>query len=544
MDDPQSPQPHEPHRVAPEMPKPKKIGMWQKMGGNSLTFAIVLHAVFLLIGAFWVIQVIKEPEKKVDFLPGGGGGGGERGVQVQQKRQKQITPSTNVKRVFAEGAQSSFAIPDPGDSFGEMSSLSSLAGGGLSGGGLGGGSGGPGRGMGSGMGLGGGGAGKLFGLIPETMRKRCSKEDRLQRLRENGGTPACETAVLQGLRWLKQNQNPDGSWGIHKRPGLTGLALLAYFGHCETPASEEFGDSCTKAIAYLVNLGMKEGDEKTKFTLTEEAAEKTWPYENAIATYALAEAFTFCKELKINIPNLEEVVLGAGQFIIDNQDVSGGWDYYYRMNDTSPDVSHTGWHLQALKACSHTKLNFSGMQKAVDRALAFIQDCQDSQGGIGYTKRKKPITGLDYYSLTGKGLLCLQMWGRGDSANAKRALDYILANSKFDYEGADSDLYCHYYESQAMMWAGGQYWKQYNEMIRDELLQNQNPDGSWKSPGENVPRINAVLAHYRDTFKGDLNFTNKDSAILRTSLCTLMLEVYYRFLSTGGGGGIRGRPGI
>jgi hypothetical protein len=95
-----------------------------------------------------------------------------------------------------------------------------------------------------------------------------------------------------------------------------------------------------------------------------------------------------------------------------------------------------------------------------------------------------------------------------------------------------------------MMWAGGQYWKQYNEMIRDELLANQNPDGSWKSPGANVSRINAVLAHYRDTYKGDLNFTNKDSAILRTSLCTLMLEVYYRFLSTGGGGGVRGRPGI
>ena len=38
---------------------------------------------------------------------------------------------------------------------------------------------------------------------------------------------------------------------------MTGLALLAYFGHCETPVSEEFGDSCMKGIVYLVNLGMK-----------------------------------------------------------------------------------------------------------------------------------------------------------------------------------------------------------------------------------------------------------------------------------------------
>ena len=56
----------------------------------------------------------------------------------------------------------------------------------MGGGGLGAGFGqgfGKGDGLGSGIGKG-GGAGKLFGLIPETMRKRCSKDDRLQRLKE------------------------------------------------------------------------------------------------------------------------------------------------------------------------------------------------------------------------------------------------------------------------------------------------------------------------------------------------------------------------
>ena len=40
------------------------------------------------------------------------------------------------------------------------------------------------------------------------------------------------------------------------------------------------------------------------------------PYEHAIATYALGEASTFCKQLGINIPNLMDVTLKAGQFII------------------------------------------------------------------------------------------------------------------------------------------------------------------------------------------------------------------------------------
>jgi len=151
----------------------KKLGWWAKLGGGSLLIATLFHVILLAIGGFWVFQIIKEPEKKVDFMPPGGGGG-ERGAehQVQQKKRAQITPTTNSKRVFAEGASSSYAIPEQGDNFGEMSTLSSLSGGGMSGGLGGSGTGsGFGKGAGNGGGVGwGGGAGKLFGLIPENMR--------------------------------------------------------------------------------------------------------------------------------------------------------------------------------------------------------------------------------------------------------------------------------------------------------------------------------------------------------------------------------------
>jgi hypothetical protein len=89
----------------------------------------------------------------------------------------------------------------------------------------------------------GGGGGGGFGAIPATMRKRCSKEDRLQRLAETGGMPQCEDAVVKALRWMKSTQAADGSWGEGNKAAMTGLGLLAYLGHCETPISEEFGDS-------------------------------------------------------------------------------------------------------------------------------------------------------------------------------------------------------------------------------------------------------------------------------------------------------------
>jgi len=500
---------------------------WAKWGGSSLIIAGIIHAIALLAGAFWVFTIVPEVEKTVDFLPPSGGGG-ERGAEHQiQKKRAQITPATNVKRVIAEGAVASYAIPEQGDSFGEMSTLSSLSGGSGGSGGLGGGLG---SGFAKGNGIGPGGLGigadsnKLFGLIPENMRKRCSKDDRLQRLKENGGTAACDDAVTNGLRWLKSTQNPDGSWTPDQPVAMTGLALLAYFGHCETPASEEFGDSCMKAIVYLVNVGMKNaGKMAVNFT------SNAWSYEHAIATYALGEALTFCKELKVEIPGLVEVTQKAGQFIIDNQNKNGGWAYLYGTEEGAhTDVSVAGWQIQALKACSHTNIKYKGMGACISKALEYLKSCQLENGGFGYNA---PVMGeAGYLTLTGVGMLCYQMWNKGNRSEVRNAAKYIMENSKFDYNTEFCDLYGHYYESQAMMHMGGEYWKFYNEMFRDQLLNNQDVDGSWKVPGGGLnPRAIAPL------FMTDKHY--------RTTLCILMLEVYYRFLNTGGGGA-GGRPGI
>ena len=492
----------------------KKQGFWDRIGGGSLLIAALFHIILLVIGGFWVFQIINpDPEKSVDFIPPGGGGG-ERGAEhkVQQKKRAQITPTTNSKRVFAEGAASSYAIPEQGDNFGEMSTLSSLSGGGMAGGlgGAGNGAGfGKGRGTGGGLGMG-AGAGRLFGLIPEGMRKRCSKEDRLDRLKNNGGTPACEEAVIKGLRWLKANQNPDGSWATTDQQAMTGLVLLAYFGHCETTLSEEFGESCMKGIVYLVNSGMKNKGVLTP-TMNQNA-----PYEHAIATYALGEAATFCKELKVEIPSLMEVTEKAGQFIIDNQNENGGWSYSYLTVKGHVDTSVVGWQLQALKACSHTDIKYKGLNSSVTRGLKYLMLTQNEKGGFGYLGKESPTDGK-YMQLTGVGVLCHQMWGKGNSTEIRNGVKYIKENTKFDWNTLDSDLYCHYYESQAMMQAGGPSWKSYNDLFRDQLLNNQNPDGSWKAPA----------------FSGHGQSSGKD--VYRNTLCVLMLEVYYRFLKSSGG---------
>ena len=154
--------------------------------------------------------------------------------------------------------------------------------------------------------------------------ERCSKSDRLARIDKHGGIPKVEDAVVKALLWMKENQSSDGSWGTKHKVGMTGLALLTYLGHCETPESEEFGESCISAIVYLLQIGTQ-NDGRLATNLND----RHWPYEHAIATYALAEAFSFGGKNGYGIPQHKEVLTQATQWILDHQHTSGGWDYAY-----------------------------------------------------------------------------------------------------------------------------------------------------------------------------------------------------------------------
>ena len=132
---------------------------------------------------------------------------------------------------------------------------------------------------------------------------------------------------------------------------MTGFALLVFLGRCETPNSEEYGDAVTRAIVYLVGLGMKNDGRLA----TSDVGSHAWVYEHGIATYALAEAYTFCSNLGISIPNLDKVTKTAGDMIIQGQGDSGGWVYGYKSTNGG-DNSVGYWQIQALKACLHTKL--------------------------------------------------------------------------------------------------------------------------------------------------------------------------------------------
>ena len=184
----------------------------------------------------------------------------------------------------------------------------------------------------------------------------------------------------------RTHQGKDGSWGGGTKVAYTGLVLLAYLGHCETPLSEEFGVTVQSAITFLVD-----NCQKNKGRLASNPQDKHWCYSHAIGAYAIAEAYTFCRQLNIPLPGLEDSVQMSIQWIIDNQNKSGGWEYSYdEAGGRGGDMSITAWQLQALKAGKHTGLDFRNMSRCIRDALNILRRLPGRRWRIRLFRHHRP----------------------------------------------------------------------------------------------------------------------------------------------------------
>ena len=341
---------------------PEALARLQQQRRNSTisSFVVSILAVVLvalILGIFLLPNIVKETPVIVTYASSL-----DEETKVEEKKvttkvmRKPSSPSSSMAKVIAANTQSPTAVPVP-DQLTNAPSLDFGDGDDF------------GAGWGDGDGSGGGGG---FAGIPATMKARCSKADRMARLLAEGGTPECEDAVVKCLNWLQSTQNPNGSWTNSHPAAMTGFALLVYLGHCETPQSPEYGETVLKAITYLIDLGMKNDGRLTNL----DADAQNWVYEHGIATYALAEAYTFCSQLKIVIPNLDTVTKQAGDMIMQGQTDDGGWLYKFESGKGG-DNSVGFWQIQALKACKHTGLwPKSKFTKTIGAALDWLEKVQ------------------------------------------------------------------------------------------------------------------------------------------------------------------------
>jgi hypothetical protein len=342
-----------------------------------------------------------------------------------------------------------------------------------------------------------------LGNLPGSMRGRVGT-GRAKAMEQNKMKTATEMAVLKGLRWLQANQNADGSWGDSNKGAMTGFGLLCVLGHGETPESQEFGLTVNKAVQWILDNGTKhEGRLHMANSFNQPGV-----YEHGICAYALGEYYTMTQDDRV-----KELFKQAIGYIVQGQGPGGGWMYSY--DKTADDLSVGGWQIQALKAAHLSKLDIYGVDQALDKAIAYIERVKGPKGGYGYRGPE------DRYSLTGVGILCQLFW-KGERGSLRKGMEWLLDETEkskpVKYKSEHADLYAWYYHTQACLMFGGSAWTKWNRWFQDEIVTVQNTDGSWPAPGGK--------GH------GPQSGNSKSGQVYRTSLCILMLEVFYRYMPT------------
>ena len=113
--------------------------------------------------------------------------------------------------------------------------------------------------------------------------------------------------------------------------------------------------------------------------------------------------------------------------------------------------------------------------------------------------------------MTAESLFCKQMLGieRVHPASAE-AVEFLMKNQP---RRSETNFYYWYYGTLAMYQYGGKSWQEWNEQLRDKLIDAQSTSGdlagSWDPRGP---------------------WGSYGGRIFSTALATLSLEVYYRFL--------------
>ncbi len=366
-------------------------------------------------------------------------------------------------------------------------------------------------------------------VLPGIMAAR-SGAGKQAALKKYGGSSKTELAVMKGLRWLRDHQNADGSWGEEKsrQPAFTGMALLSFLAHGETPSSAEFGACVLKAIKKLV-----EYSETAEPVRTCEGN----GYGHMIVTYALSEAFALTK-----IPMLETTMNKMIDYTIKGQNAVGGYNYAYNNTGGRSDTSVIGWACQAMKAAFAGGSTAPGLEGAMEKACQCLKNVQGCGRGFVYSTeglKPNPKQNDGGQQTTAIGALCLQLLGDGSAPEVKNSLALMLERQNWvNWKGKDDTgkdlqwaLYRWYYQTQAFFqgYQGqGKEWKDWNKMFTTELLKTQKSDGHWETPAS---EFEAKDKGVKDNH-GEQSFKGLDNGVYSTSLCCLMLEVYYRYLPT------------
>jgi len=281
-----------------------------------------------------------------------------------------------------------------------------------------------------------------------------------------------DPAIENGLSYLQRIQKKDGSFegSYGDSTGVPALVGMAFLSKGHLPTEGPYTVAINRCIDFILDNQKPEG-------LFEKGNAGQGPmYAHNISTLFLSEVCGMVdperqKRISAALPKALGVILRA-QAVKKDEKNRGGWRYHPGSNDS--DTSCSGWALMALRSA---KLNGAAIpDEAIRNAVEYLHRHQrDKDGSFGYTSYEDHAM-----TLTGMGLLCLELCGEHGGDRTKRAADWVLRNFR-ELPGSQFEYYGNYYNAQGMFQIGGRHWQEYANWMYANYLPKQSADGSWES---------------------------------------------------------------
>jgi prenyltransferase beta subunit len=323
-----------------------------------------------------------------------------------------------------------------------------------------------------------------------------------------GGTATTEKAVDMGLAWLSRNQNKDGSWSLtgpyktgaaeENQQAATAMALLAFQGAGNTHTKGKYKRNVAHGWKWL----LKEQDANGNFF--HEGPFHHRFYTQGQCTIAICELFGMTKD-----PEYRQPAERAVDYCLRGQSSEGGWRY---SPNSDSDVSVTGWIVMALQSA-----RMADMEVPEDnlRRITRYLDKVALDGGTRYPYQKgKEATRV----MTAEAMLCRQYLGwKRDDERLIDAVEWITSDQNLIDFNHKRNVYYWYYATQVVHHMEGEYWKRWNNVMRQVLPEQQEKSGSERGSWN-------PLRPTRDQWEAH------GGRLYVTCLSIYMLEVYYRHL--------------
>ena len=358
-----------------------------------------------------------------------------------------------------------------------------------------------------------------------------------------GLTATTEKSVESGLRWIENQQHPEGFWDGNDKgfggvtnclPAYTAVSVLALLGAGYDGKTGKFRETIRRGVEFLGATQFYDGG----FPVSG-GGDNSWifAYLIGMGVWALNESYAMTGDAELLVPAQRGI-----DYMVRVQTPGAGWRYGVRYIQS--DSSATAWALMTLKTANLAGLRVA--QKAFDGIDYWYERCQfditgedelpddmttDYDKEVGVKRYFKAFTG--YFVLSGKEDSALQQnsmtavgmvvrffmgWQRSHPfliGSANYLMD-LLPQWRKGLDGRGQAIawyfYFYYYGTLAMYQMGGRYWRAWNEKIKAILPENQRVDppllsGSWDPD-------TAVLNGGR---------------LFSTAMAVMTLETYYRF---------------